>query len=267
MANFCPKCGGPLLPNAGFCPSCGTSVAATGPSVAPVPEVAATGYAPVNTQPPPNAPPSQTWGTQGQYPGPGTPAAYPGSTPGSTPGSYPGSYPGAPPAKGNGLKIVLIVVAILVGIGIVGAAIVSYSVYRVVHTVRNSVDVDDKGNFSLNAAAGGLSMGKNVTASEAELGVPVFPGATRGQGGLRMKTRNGSMVTVIYKTTADVDAVVSYYKSKMPGADEASSDTNGATVLKTGKPNDQTMVTIGRGTGSESSTTSIVIVRVTQPAK
>jgi hypothetical protein len=53
----------------------------------------------------------------------------------------------------------------------------------------------------------------------------------------------------------------------MPGADEASSDANGATVLKTGTKNDQTMVTIGPGTGSESSTTSIVIVRVTQPAK
>jgi hypothetical protein len=241
LANFCPNCGGPLSPNDGYCPSCGASVAATSPSVAPVPGASATGYAPVNT-----------------YPGPGTPAAYPGSSPG---------YPGPPPPKGNGLKIVLIVVAILVGIGIVGAAIVSYSVYRVVHTVKNSVNVDDKGNFSLNAASGGLSMGKNVTATEAELGVPVFPGATRGQGGLRMKTKNGSMITVVYKTSANADAVVSWYKSKMPGADEASSDANGATVLKTGTKNDQTMVTIGPGTGSESSTTSIVIVRVTQPAK
>jgi hypothetical protein len=258
LANFCPNCGGPLSPNDGYCPSCGASVAATSPSVAPVPGASATGYAPVNTAPPLNAPPSQTWGTQGQYPGPGTPAAYPGSSPG---------YPGPPPPKGNGLKIVLIVVAILVGIGIVGAAIVSYSVYRVVHTVKNSVNVDDKGNFSLNAASGGLSMGKNVTATEAELGVPVFPGATRGQGGLRMKTKNGSMITVVYKTSANADAVVSWYKSKMPGADEASSDANGATVLKTGTKNDQTMVTIGPGTGSESSTTSIVIVRVTQPAK
>jgi hypothetical protein len=75
------------------------------------------------------------------------------------------------------------------------------------------------------------------------------------------------MITVVYKTSANADAVVSWYKSKMPGADEASSDANGATVLKTGTKNDQTMVTIGPGTGSESSTTSIVIVRVTQPAK
>ena len=242
MASFCPKCGSAVPDGAGFCPSCGTSIVSTSaPSnPSPVPAPVSTGYAPVNTQPSMSA---------AQYPTATAPAGYPAPI---------------PVKSGSGLKIVLIIVAIVVGIGVIGVGIVGFGVYRVVHSVKNAVVTDDKGNVSLNSATTGISMGKNVTVTPDELGVPVYPGATLGDGGIRMKTKAGSMLTVVYKTSDDVDTVANFYKGKMPEAELTATGSSNATVLKSGPKNDQTMVMISPRNGSDKSVTNIVITRIKQ---
>jgi hypothetical protein len=133
--------------------------------------------------------------------------------------------------------------------------------------VVHNVSVGDKGDVSFTSPTGGITLGKNVTATDAELGVPVYPGATRGQGGMRVKNKNGSMITVVYKTNASVDDVVAFYKNKMPGADETSNDSNHATVLKSGPQGDKTMVTVTPSSDADNANTSIMIMRIVQPTK
>ena len=111
MASFCPKCGSAVPAGAGYCASCGTSIASTSAPGEPVP---AAGYAPVNTQPGVAA---------GQY----------------MPVAAPAPNTGPVPAKsGGGLKVVLIIVAIVAGIGAIAVGIVGYGVYRVVHDSTHS---------------------------------------------------------------------------------------------------------------------------------
>jgi len=184
------------------------------------------------------------------------------------PVAAPAPNTGPVPAKsGGGLKVVLIIVAIVAGIGAIAVGIVGYGVYRVVHTVKQAVVTDDKGNVTLNSPTGGISLGKNIIATEDELGLPIFPGATRGPGGMRVKNKTGSMITVVYRTDSDIDAVVAFYKSRMPDADETANDRNHATVLKSGPDSDQTMVVISPDTGSDKLLTSIMITRIKQVGK
>lgn len=233
MASFCPKCGSAVASGAGYCSSCGTSIASTSE---PVPVA---GYPPMTPPPSPAA---------GEY----------------TPVAAPAAYTGPAPVKGgSGVKIVLIIVAVVVGVIVLGLGIVGYGVYRVAH----SVTADAKGNMSLNVPGGGMSIGSNVTATEDELGVPVYPGATRGPGGMRVKNKGTNMIMVVYKTDADVDAVASFYKSKMPAAEETSSASRHSTVLKQGPEADQITVIVSPPTGADSSGSSIVITRVQQPGK
>lgn len=235
MDSVCPKCGSAVAAGAGYCPACGAAVA-------PAEPFAAGGYAPVNL-PPVNTPPN----VAGPYPG------------------VPAAYAGPVPAKGGGgLKIVLIIVAIIVGIIVLGVGIVGYGVYKVAHSVKT----DSKGNVSWNVpGGGGMSIGQNVTATEDELGVPVYPGAARGPGGMRVKNKATSMIMVVYKTNADVDDVISFYKGKMPDAVETTNSGKHSAVLKQGSEADQITVVVSPPAGQDSSGTNIMITRVQQPGK
>lgn len=230
LASFCAKCGTPLTASTGFCPSCGTPIAApAAPAFTPV--------APVPT-------PSQPYTAPQGYTqvAPGTPQPNPYTIPQS-----PNAYPGAQPTSQSGsvLKIILIVIAAIIGLFLLVGGFIGYKIYRGVQAVKHSIDTDDKtGSTTFTTPGGSFNVGGNVNASEAELGVPIYPGATHAQGGMRLKTHTASIITVVYKTTADADTVVNFYKAKLPDADEVSGGLSNGTVLRSGKKNDQIMVTV-----------------------
>jgi len=234
MSGFCTNCGASLPSTTGFCPSCGTPIAAAAPAP-PTP--------PAYVQPPAGYPqPTAT----------GAPAGYP----------PPAGYPAQPAKSGGALKIVLIVIAVVVGLGVIAGGFVMYGIYSVAHAVKGSIHTDSKGDTTITSAAGSFSAGKNVDVSEADLGVPLYPGASRGEGGMHMTLPTGSMVSAIYVTSDPPSAVVAFYKGKL-GENESDIDTDTGSIMSASKDGptgkDGTVITIGAGSGNNNGKTQISI--------
>jgi hypothetical protein len=228
MAGFCTKCGAPLSSTTGFCNSCGTPIAAVAPPQQPVAA----------------APPA--------YGAPPAVAGYPQQN----------AYP-PPKSSGGALKVILIIVAVVVVIGLAGVAIVGYGAWKVSHAIK--LDATGNGGTVSLPGVGTISAG-GTPASEADLGVPLYPGATSGEGGMHMTLPTGSMVTAVYVTSDPVTSVVAFYKGKL-GANESDIDTANGSVLSSGTQGANgksgTEITIAPGSGDSSGKTQIVIVHTT----
>jgi outer membrane murein-binding lipoprotein Lpp len=178
------------------------------------------------------------------------------------------AYPAAQSAKSSGgaLKIILIIIAVVVGLGLLAGGVVMYGVYKVAHVATT----DSKGNTTIAALGANISAGKDVSVSAADLGVPIYPGAQSGQGGMHMTLPTMSMVSAVYTTSDPMSSVVAFYKGKL-GENESDMETSQGSVMSSGKegPNGKsgTVITIGPGSGDSSGKTRISIVRTTSTAQ
>lgn len=179
---------------------------------------------PPQQYPPQQYPPQQY--AQQQYPPP-----YP-----------PGYYP--PPKKGpSGLKIVLIIVGILVGLGIIGVGIAGYGVYRL-------------------AKSGHLtSSNEPVTASE--LGVALYPGAEQ-NGNLHATVLGKDVLTATFLTTDSKDQVVAFYQSALGTSARASSSVNGESFMLDKGAGESVIVTVSQSALRDQGKTQIVVVHTTK---
>jgi hypothetical protein len=257
MAGFCTKCGSTMPSNTGFCPACGTPAAG---SAAPQPGFTPVAVVPVQPVPvaQPVAPAYQATPGYSQVNTGAVPPAAAGYPPAAT------GYPPAQPAKSGGaLKIVLIIVLVVVGLGVVAACVVGYGVWSVAHTVSKAVSIDEKGNGAVSILGNTISAGKDVNVTAGELGVPIYPGASRGEGGMKMTLPTGTIRSAIFVTNDSVSDVVAFYKGKL-GANESDMETDNGSVLSSTKQGalgkDSTVVTIGPGSGDANGKTKIGIV-------
>jgi hypothetical protein len=236
VASFCTKCGASAPPDTQFCPNCGTAMGtAAAPAAAPY-QAPAGSYQPVTQQP---------------YQ-PAAPAAYP-------------VYPNAPapaPTSGGGtaLKIVLVIVAVFIGIGLIIAGFVAYGVYR----VKQSIHVEGSGDNSkvtINTGAGSISANTGQSYSASELGTDVYPGASKGHGGMKMDLPTGSMISAVFLTSDSKDQVLNFYKSRL-GSESSVIDTSNGAIISLKKSDTETvMVTVTEQTsGDEAGKTQVAIV-------
>ena len=105
---------------------------------------------------------------------------------------------GAPPPKSgpSALKIILIIVAVFVGLGIIGACVAGYGIYRVAHAIHK----DANGEIVVNTPKGAITANPNETFTASDLGIAIYPGATQGKGGLRMTIAGKTMVSANFLT-------------------------------------------------------------------
>ncbi len=213
MAN-CTYCGREVPPGSSVCPACGQNVAA-----APAPP-----FTPVNT---------------------GAPVT-PGYAQESTPYAAAPYTNAPPPAKSGGaLKIILIVVGIFVFLGILAAGVVGDGVWRASKAIHAIADTDSKtGSFTLNTPNGKITAGGKASISESDLGVAIYPGATRGEGSMNIKTPGGSLVSATYLTSDSPSQVVEFYKGKL-GENASTVDTGSTTMITSSDSSDnKIMVTV-----------------------
>lgn len=261
MATYCGKCGSEVAADKPFCSVCGAQVG-TGAAAPPPFQPVAGSYQPVAPPPPPPSapPPVQPTATAGAPP-------YQPVTPSfqsvSTPGQPVPMQPAVPVSSGSNtiLKVVLIVIAIIIGIGVLGAGIFGYTVWRISRAIRA-----DKNGTSISlpstASGGGgtFSAGKAMSFTSTELGTDVYPGAQTGEGGMRMNLPGGSMVTAIYTTSDSKEQVLEFYKNKL-GTDASTMDSGNGAVISLKKGEDESvMVTVSSGTGENDGKTRIAIV-------
>jgi len=272
VASFCWKCGAELSPDKPSCPICGAAV--TGATPAAAPAQPAGGYTPVApVQPAAFTPVSQPSPGYSQVP-PAQPSGFaPASQPGGyTPAPQPGGYTPAPPpppgaippaglapATGGGgaLKIILIVVAIIVGLGILGVGAIGFTMWRVAHAFHAA---SHGGEATFNTPGGSFTANSTKSYTAEELGTDIYPGATVSRGGMRMNLPTGSMVTGIFVTSDSKDQVVEFYKSRL-GSESSLMDTNDGAVLTLARGQQESvMVTVTQKPNENGGKTQIAIV-------
>jgi hypothetical protein len=189
-------------------------------------------------------------GTQGspsqQYSGPVAPAFQPVAAPGAAPFQPVGaqSQPVAAPVKsggGSALKIVLIVLAIFVGLGILGAGVVGYGIWRVSRAIHMS---GSNGQVSINTPNGTISAKSAETFTADDLGTDIYPGAQPVKGGMRMNMPNGSMLAANFVTSDSKEQVIAFYKERS-GSQGSVMEAGDAAILTLSKgKQDSVMLTI-----------------------
>jgi len=222
VASFCAKCGAEIPTNQQSCGACGAPVATAAAAYTPV---QTTPYQPAATQPVPLQPVAQ-------------------------------------PAKSgsSAVKIILIVLAVFIGLGILGAGIVGYGVWKVAHAIRVSGS-GDNAHMTFNAPGGGsISANTGETFSASDLGTDIYPGAQPGKGSMRMSLPTGSMVSAAFVTSDSKDQVVTYYKSKL-GSEASTFDSANSAIITVNKGKQESvMITISVSPSQYDGKTQIHIV-------
>jgi len=124
---------------------------------------------------------------------------------------------------------------VIVGLGILGIAAVSFIGYRIAsHTrVRNQ-----DGNVRVETPFGTVQTTTDPEEAARDLGIDSYPGATVVKG-TTSKMNMGNMHTAAadFETGDPASTVAEFYKSKVPGANVISSDGDHYAIISTDKKN------------------------------
>lgn len=165
-----------------------------------------------------------------------------------------------PQSGSNAVKIILIVVAVFVGLSIVGAGAFGFFVWRIAHAVH----VSGSGNqVTLSTPGGSFSANTADNISASELGTDIYPGAQPGKGSIRMTLPTGTMVSAVYVTSDSKDQVLSFYKSKF-GSEVSIFDAPTGSVITLNKGQQESIaVTVTVNPSEYDGKTQIHIVHTT----
>ncbi|HYL10101.1 MAG TPA: zinc-ribbon domain-containing protein [Candidatus Acidoferrales bacterium] len=186
----------------------------------------------------------------------GAPIGAASAAPG-TPAAGTAAPAAAVPPKSGALKIILIVLGVFVGLGILAGAAVTFGIWRLSRGVR----VDRSGQVSISTPGGKISVGPGAEVSEADLGVPLYPGAKREEGSMQLSSAEGSMATYVFKTGDSPAQVIAFYRGKLSPKTTFFETPDGGLITSESGANVGFMITIGRE--ANTGQTSIAIVRGT----
>jgi hypothetical protein len=237
MATFCTKCGASIPEANQFCTACGAPVSASAATASPLPG-------------PPTTP---AW----------TPLAV-------------APAPAVQQRPGGAVKVILIIVGAFVGLGILCVALIMFGLWRVsrhVHVGGNgevsiatpqgtlSTSASDNGSVKISTPDGTLTAGNAAKVSAADLGIDIYPGATRHEGGMQIATAKGSTVSAVFATDDPMDKVVSFYKDRMGDGISVFQNDQGAILTQNGADNKSSVVvTVSTNTSANDGHTQIAIM-------
>src|SRR5208337_3386266 len=154
-----------------------------------------------------------------------------------------------PPSKGgsSALKIILIIVAVIIGLGIL--------------RIAKSAHVTQHGdNVKVETPFGSMEINKDPEQAAKDLGVEVYPGAQAQKNGTATMTfGNMRTVTATFEISDSVDKVCDFYKAKFPSSTMTTSDQNHCTIMS---GDQQNMITITVQASGD--TTKLVIANVSK---
>ncbi len=142
----------------------------------------------------------------------------------------------APTQKSSGaLKVILIVVAVVVALGIAGVAVVSLIGYRI---ATHSRVHNENGNVRVETPFGTVNTTTDPDEAARNLGIDLYPGAEVVKGTTSNLTM-GTMHTASadFETSDPVSTVAEFYKSKVPNANVVSSTGDHYAIISTDKKN------------------------------
>jgi hypothetical protein len=164
----------------------------------------------------------------------------------------------APPRQGSSaLKIILIILAVFVGLGILGAGAFGFFVWRIAHAVHVS---GSGNNITVTTPGGAFSANSSTTFTASDLGTDIYPGAQPGKGGMRMNVAGNSVVTAVYVTSDSKQQVLDFYKSKLGSDANVFDYSAGATVSINKGDKESILITIAPNQSQYDGKTQISIV-------
>jgi hypothetical protein len=89
-------------------------------------------------------------------------------------------------------------------------------------SANNTVTVQNK--------QGVMTLGKNAV-DPVKLGVPIYPGATQGEGAMSVTSKTGSGQMASFESSDSFDKVYQWYKSRMPAGAEKMKFGNGDSAV------------------------------------
>jgi hypothetical protein len=180
----------------------------------------------------------------------GAAAAAPLSAPSVTPAP-------APPTTGgsSALKVILIVVAVVVGIGIIGMITVGIVGYRIAKSAHVSQQGD---HVKVDTPFGSVETSKDPEQAARDLGIDIYPGAEVQKNGASSATfGNIRTVTAMFESSDAPDKICTFYKTKFPVAQVTSSDQNRCTIVSNDRKNMVTINIEANGDNSKIQITSV----------
>jgi hypothetical protein len=145
----------------------------------------------------------------------------------------------APTGGSSALKVVLIVVAVIVGICVLGVATVGIIGYRIAKSSHVSQNGD---HVKVETPFGSVETSKDPDQAARDLGVELYPGSEVQRNGASSAAFGGiRTVTAAFETSDAPDKVCTFYKSKFPGAMVTTSEQNHCTIVSNNQKN---MITI-----------------------
>jgi hypothetical protein len=153
----------------------------------------------------------------------------------AAPAATPASPPPTTKSGSSAIKIILAVVGVIVCLGIIGIATVTFVAYRF---AKNSHVTHDGDHVKVETPFGSVETSKDPQQVAQELGVDIYPGAQISQNGAQSASF-GSVRTVSanFESSDPADKVCDFYRSKFPGATVTSSDANHCTIVSNDKQN------------------------------
>lgn len=141
-----------------------------------------------------------------------------------------------PPAQSSsGLKIVLIVVAVIFALGILGAGTAAFIGWR----IASRTHVEQKsGNVRVETPFGTVESTDDPSAAARNLGVALYPGAKVLKGKAADVSFGGMhSVAAQFETDDPPEKVAEFYKAQFPNANVAVSDENHYAIVSTADKN------------------------------
>ena len=163
----------------------------------------------------------------------------------------------APPKQNNTMKIILIVLAVFVGVGLIVASVAGYAIWRFSKAIHRDAKT---GTMTVDTPNGPVTAISNGSVTEADLGVPIYPGAVQAKGTLRVNSPTGPMVQAHYLTTDSKDQVVAFYTDKLGSSAVTTSSSQSAFMTFSKSKQESVMLSIVQRPGLSDGKTQIVIL-------
>lgn len=99
---------------------------------------------------------------------------------------------------------------------------------------KTNVSTDKSGSMKIDGPNGSASMGAGTSVTEAEIGVPFYPGSTEKAGAsFKMETEKEKAYSSVRTTTDDPTKVADFYKDKVKGATSTTTSSGDTTMAMT----------------------------------
>lgn len=157
----------------------------------------------------------------------------------------------------SAVKIILIIVAVVVGLGILGLGAVGFTAWRIAHAFHVS---GPGGQVTMSTPGGTFTANSAENFTPSDLGTDIYPGAQSTRGGMRMDLPTGSMVTGVFLTSDSKDKVLAYYKDKFGSAASVFESSDSAVVSLNKGQQESVVVTITAKPSQDDGKTKVVIL-------